>query len=488
MRAVWLLGSRFRTPRGLKWLFVVAWAGCLVGCATYRPAPLPDRSNLAKTITGLRGRLEQQGCAAVCRINTQRPLTIDQIGILAILNDPDLKLEFGTVEEARAAVVQARLLPNPAVNLSYGAIVSGFGTASVAGSLSQSFAALLTHDSQIRSAEADLYRVNAEQVWREWQVAQKARQLALDIYWANVGVGVAEREQRLMSQEISEVERAVQAGDVSLETLAPLAKASAAVDQSLMRLRLDRLEKWQQLDGLLGLDPTVRFAIARPRLELLPHNIEALITAIPDQRPDLAALRLGYGAAEEDVRVAILGQFPGLMLGGSYSSDTTGAITAGPNFNFALPIFDRNQGQIAKALASRQQLEAKYQAGLDEAVGTAYSLIAQIRQLSGDLIQTRQAAAQARSLADTAHRAYNQSNLDQRTLTDYETTALERTLEVVTIERQIDEDKIFLAVELGLGLPQMRIALREDMPANAKGPPSSSTGTGFIAFLAQHRR
>ena len=76
-----------------------------------------------------------------------------------------------------------------------------------------------------------------------------------------------------------------------------------------------------------------------------------------------------------------------------------------------------------------------------------------------DLVHARRANSKARELAETARQAFARSSLDQRTLTDYETTALDRALQVVNIERQINEDKIFLAVELGLGLPNMRIAL-----------------------------
>jgi hypothetical protein len=42
-------------------------------------------------------------------------------------------------------------------------------------------------------------------------------------------------------------------------------------------------------------------------------------------------------------------------------------------------------------------------------------------------------------------------------LTDYETTALQRSLEVVDLERSIAEDRLALNVELGLGLPRARI-------------------------------
>jgi outer membrane protein, heavy metal efflux system len=203
----------------------------------------------------------------------------------------------------------------------------------------------------------------------------------------------------------------------------------------------------------------VRFAIAHPVLEPLPPDVQAVLADLPERRPDLAALRLGYGSAEEDIRAAILGQFPALALGGSYNKDTSDVLSAGPTLTLALPVFDRNQGQITKMLATREVLHAEYQARLDSAVAGVHALIAQIDQLSTDLEAARTAAAAALSLATTARRAYAQNNLDQRTLTDYETTSLERALEVITIERQIGEDKIVLAVELGLGLPSVRIAL-----------------------------
>jgi len=438
----------------------------LAGCASYQALPLPQRTDLATSLTGLDASVPAAGAGyANRRLDIERPLTIDQIGVLAILNDPDLKSERGTIDVARAGLVQATLLPNPVANASYGALISGPGTtSSFSASFSQDIAAIVTQGARVESAEAHLYQVDADQLWREWQVAQKARQLALDIYSADISVRLTRREQQLLSQELEQVRKAIAAGNLTLAALAPLAAAAAAAEQSLVTLRLGQLKNWQALDGLLGLDPSVRFAIARPILEPVPSDIASLIADLPERRPDLAALRLGYRSAEEDVRAAILGQFPALTLGSSYSKDTSDIVTAGPAFTFALPVFDRNQGQIAKTLASRLLLRAQFQASLDRAVANTRALVAQIDQLSADLAVARRAAAAARSLAATARQAYSQNNLDQRTLTDYETTALERALQVVAIERQINEDKIFLEVELGLGLPRTRIALGERAP------------------------
>ncbi|MGH7029079.1 MAG: TolC family protein, partial [Stellaceae bacterium] len=318
--------------------------------------------------------------------------------------------------------------------------------------------AIILRHARVKSARAGEHQVNADLLWSEWQVAQKARQLALDIDASGRAIALTRRELRLIGSEVAQVSAAVTAGNLTLKALSPLLAAKALAEQSLATLRLGQLKNWQALDALLGLVPDVRFTIARPVLGPLPADLGRLAATLPERRPDLEALRFGYSAAEADVRAAILGQFPAFTLGGSGGSDTTQVVSAGPSFTIALPIFDRNQGQIAQSRATRLLLREQYQARLDAAVANIHALVTQLASLSADLAAARKAAAAANTLAATARRAYAQGNLDQRTLTDYETTALERALQVVDFERQLGEDRVFLGVELGLGLPRTRIA------------------------------
>jgi hypothetical protein len=73
------------------------------------------------------------------------------------------------------------------------------------------------------------------------------------------------------------------------------------------------------------------------------------------------------------------------------------------------------------------------------------------------LSAAREAAADAQESARSARGAYAQANLDQRAWTDYETTALQRQLEVIALERSLGEVEITLTVELGIGLPRTLI-------------------------------
>ncbi|PMX87455.1 transporter, partial [Pseudomonas sp. GW460-C3] len=85
--------------------------------------------------------------------------------------------------------------------------------------------------------------------------------------------------------------------------------------------------------------------------------------------------RMGYAAADEQVRQAIQSQFPDLVLGGSVSSDNSSVVSGGPTATLSLPVFDRNQGNVAITRATRAQLHADYAARLASTIGTVGALL-----------------------------------------------------------------------------------------------------------------
>jgi outer membrane protein TolC len=429
------------------------------GCATYHAQPLAQHARLASSLSDLDTQVPpatRDGPAQP--INVSRPLTIAQIGLLAILNDPDLRSEWGELGVAQAGLLQASLLPTPSATLGFAALLGGPGsTPSYAASLSQDIASLVTYRARVRAAQTHVGEVNAALLWQEWQVAQKAQLLMLDIYYGERSRALTTRTLRLVSVEVQQVRAATAAGNLALSAVAPLLAAQASAEQALVTLNLAQIKQWQSLNALLGLEPNVRFAVAEPDLRPPPSPLDPLISLLAQRRPDLVALQLGYGSAEANLRAAILGQFPAFLLGGTWGSDTTGVRSAGPTVTFDLPIFNRNQGKIAETRATRSVLREQYLARLDGAVGAARGIAGQEYALSRYLRLARQAADGAQRLARTARNAYAQGNLDQRSLTDYETTALQRDLEVIDLQKSIGEDRIALNVELGLGLPLTRI-------------------------------
>ncbi len=439
---------------------VWAAAALLGGCATYHALPLARGPDLAPRLSLLRATVPpMRPGARPRRIDLSGPLSLDDVGLLAVLNDPALRSQRGEQGLAQAGLLQASLLPNPAASLNFEPLLSAGVSPSWTAILTENVRAILTYHTRVASAHFALGQVDADLLWREWRVAQQARVLALNLYWGGRSLTLARREIGLLDREVHAVRSATKAGMLGLAALAPLLAAQALAEQFLDTANLTELRGWQDLDALLGLAPGVRFAIAAPVLPPVPPSLQSLIEHLPDRRPDLVALRLGYRSADENVRTAIIGQFPALMLGGEWDQDNTNTRNAGPTAAFGVPIFDRNQGQIAVARATRRLLHEQYQSRLDQAVGMARGLAARIGQLSADVARARRAARAAESMSAAARKAYAEDNLDQRSLVDYETTALERRIEANALELSLGEARVALTVDLGLGLPRIRMAL-----------------------------
>jgi outer membrane protein TolC len=432
----------------------------LGGCALYHPLPLGRAPDLAGQLSSLRTQAPAaRSGEAPRRVDIEKPLGIDGVGLLAVLNDPELRSEQAHADLAQANLLESSLLPNPSASVSFAPILGGTDVAPAwTAALSQDIKSILTYHTRKKSARLQAQQVNADLLWQEWQIAQKARLLALDLSYGQRSLDLSRRELALLKEEVKEVQSAIEAQNLDLTALAPLLSAKAAAAAAVASLSLTQLQSWQSLDALLGLDPRVRFAIATPSLPPLPTDMTSLLASLPDRRPDLVALQLGYRSADEDVRTAIIGQFPAFALGGQWGQDTTNVRSAGPAATFDLPIFDRNQGQVAQTRATRLLLHEQYQARIDDAFGSVTGLDTQVRRLTEDLGEASSAAAVAERMAQSARTAYTQGNMDQRSLADFETTALDRRIQALALARSLGETQITLTVELGLGLPQTRLA------------------------------
>ncbi|HWG04231.1 MAG TPA: TolC family protein, partial [Beijerinckiaceae bacterium] len=134
----------------------------LASCASYQPlVDLPGKSNLANGLAQLNLSLPQREAGgAPARINPRRPLSPDQVGLLAIVNNPDFKGEREKVGLAEAEALAASLLPNPSVNLGYAFLLGGPGTAdAITASISQDIQSLITYGPKVAAADARLHQV-----------------------------------------------------------------------------------------------------------------------------------------------------------------------------------------------------------------------------------------------------------------------------------------------------------------------------------------
>ena len=426
----------------------------VTGCARYTPLPLATAPPLAADVRSL---------ARAETIVATEPLSVAQVVDLALANNPDLKAARLRRAIAAGQTRQAGVLPNPSLTGAFLPLLSGGGAVPAWNiGLSQDIKALLTYRTRRRAAVDSERQVAADIVWQEWQVAGQARQVAGDLI-----LGAASRQSyvaayRLLAARNAKLEQALAARNVTLVTVAPDRVALQAARTALNALDQRQLALMHQLDALLGLAPDVVVPLATqidlPRFD--PAAIRAELATLPDRRPDLIALRMGYAAADEQLRQAIVAQFPDVVLGGSVSSDSSKVINSGPNVAIGLPIFDRNQGNVAITRATRAQLQADYAARLATAVGTVGALLREMEQLTAQLAVARRDLPAARSAADRAQAAFGASNIDERGYVDLVYNRFAKEQEIMTLELGLLDRQVAIQTLVGDGLPT--VDLRAD--------------------------
>ena len=184
-----------------------------------------------------------------------------------------------------------------------------------------------------------------------------------------------------------------------------------------------------------------------------------LLESLPERRPDLIALQLGYASQKATVRAAVLGQFPALTLGPNYGSDNTRVQSVGPSISVSLPIFNRNRGAIAIQRATREQLRAEYEARLATAMSGARALLANLALQTDQLAAAKAGLGGARKLAADAQAALRAGLIDEVSYVQLVVARLEKERQVIGLEQQVLDERTALATLLGAGLPPVHLTM-----------------------------
>jgi outer membrane protein TolC len=430
-------------------LIACLWLGggsaVLGGCATYRPAPLPTAVELSHDVAQLKGAPADA-----------RTLDLPTIERLVLLNHPDLRAARAQHDAAQAQMLQAGLLPNPAVNGSIGYLMSGVGdaTAWTAG-ISEDIRALITLSPRRQAAKAAAAQVDASLLWQEWQTLGKTRLLVVDVVEGERLRDLQQHTLARLDERDRQLRQSIADGNTDLATASPdfvaAADARTAVDDLQRRL----LGQRHELAALLGLAPDA--SIALPATLELPATDDARIRVaaqdIERRRPDLVALQLGYQSQEATLRGAVLAQFPMFSLGYAASQDNSRVRNGGPAVTFDLPIFDRNQGNIAIAKATRQQLRDEYTARLSSAHGDIDALLTEQAQARAQLAALLPALRAAAHDAEQATSAQQQGLIDLRTYVDLLLAAQNQQAAAIALQQTVLEQQVALDTLLGAGMP-----------------------------------
>jgi outer membrane protein TolC len=430
---------------------ILVLAALLSGCTLYHPAPLPDAADLAPGIGALPGEAAPD-----------HALDMRAVATLAVLHSPDLVALRAKSGVASAQAFAAGLLPDPQLTASVDhPSAAGFVNGYALG-LSEDLQALLTAPARAESAQATADAAKLNALWDEWQTIDKACTLYVQKVSAENKTRVLGETARLLSDQAARSSRAMSERSATLDQAG--ADLAAAMDTESQRNTAERdvLTADINLKSLLDLRPDSALQL----LELgdpppLTHDqVVARLATVAKARPDLLALRAGYHAQEEAVRIAVLSQFPSITFGGNHQADTSNVHTVGLSVSINLPIFNGARGEIAIQHATRAQLRAEYQARLDQTTADAWRLWQESELLLRQLSTLESRIPEFRRMAETSRAAYRNGDLAPATYVLMQTTLTARESELIDLRVALWNDTIALHTLLGTPYLSVDVAKR----------------------------
>jgi outer membrane protein TolC len=340
--------------------------GLLDGCATYRPQPLASQPAVlaGPTLSELASAPRRDYLKPV-DIDLARPLDANAIATLAVIANPDLKAQRVRAKVNDAQVFQAGLLPDPTFSLGADALLSGPDSMSnLTAALGFDLNALRTRGVTLAQSRAEARQVRLDLAWAEWQTSGQARLQAARILALQGQLEVEGKSRDALEAVLARTRRAITTGDQAADQLQAAQTAALDAEDKFNTSERALAAAKFELNRLLGLPPSTELSLAPRAFPDAPPDAGRLYDIALAHRSDLAALREGYAAQENAVRLAVMDQFPSLNLTINANRDPTNNVTLGPQVDFTLPLWNRNRGGIAVEAATRAALKAEYDARL----------------------------------------------------------------------------------------------------------------------------
>lgn len=329
-----------------------------------------------------------------------RTLTLEQAVTEAIQNNLGLLAERAELSIAEAGMLTARLRPNPV--LSGGAnsldwLGTGFNDINNAGPPEYSVRVDMPFERggkrELRMNFADQTRKSAEAAF-----ADAVRKLKLDVLLASIDVLEAKSKLHLAQENLQTLEKLVQLNQQRLSSGAipplELTRSRVAMLQyrgNVKSAQLALAEARLKLLPLLGKKPGEDAIDVDDRLGVPPAentpDLAELQSVAKSTRPDLAAKRTDVARSQADLRLQLAEGKVDYTFGAEYrrQQGVNGkGNLLGLFFSVPLPVFNRNQGEIARATGDEQKADrtlAALETQVAGEVASAYEEFESSRQL-----------------------------------------------------------------------------------------------------------
>jgi cobalt-zinc-cadmium efflux system outer membrane protein len=309
-------------------------------------------------------------------VSATEGVPFEELAQTALSRNPALQAARESVRQAEARLTQARLWPNPSVDVSRktDAVFANEGDRGYSVGLSQSVELGQKRAHRTNVAETSIEVAKADVADAERQLIGRLRLLFSEALGAASRVDLFERLDHASDQTVTVMNVRLRAGDASRLD-------SQLLQAQVNQVRAERLLAENQLAGFVLQIRTVAGVSAAEPLLLKPRpqavdgplTEEALVTRALEGRPDLKAARLREGLADAGITLARSQAVPDVTAFARYGQESllgpVAMSTQARSFarekvlefgvSIPLPIFNREQGTISEAASRRAQARAE---------------------------------------------------------------------------------------------------------------------------------
>ncbi len=358
-----------------------------------------------------------QGPALTAPAPSGALLTIDQAVREALDRNLNLQAERFNVGVAETGVLTASLKPNPVVTVNLMRPDQSLVDAGIS-----PYEQVFRTDYVVERGNKRERRVEQAGLAKsvvELQLLNTTRTLTLDVDNAFTDVQLAQLNLALARDNLEAFNNVVQIntervriGDLSQVELSRSRLAALQFQNDVRQQETKLRAARNRLSTLIGRGPNgdALDVSADLRRDTRPVDYDAVRRQALETRPDLRAVRSDQARSVADLRLQLANRTIDYTVSGEYHRQEGSAIhgnSYGVFFSAPLPVFNRNQGEIARAQQQQAQLRARVQAAETDVaseLATAYAEYAAAR----DIVDTieGQMLAQAQDVRTTTEYSY----------------------------------------------------------------------------------
>lgn len=429
---------------------------CLIGCAGYRALPItskdveralrpPGEAALAIAVSEIKHPLLRP-----VRLDASDGLSPDEAAVLAVVLNPGLRAVRAQRDVAQAQLLKAGILPNPHLSGNLDFVTGGATADTRTGTgygLSWDLRALITRGQDVSSARADERGVRLDVAWEEWQTALAAKSAVYDLVALRAQVAqIGEISDRLASNAAL-VKNAADTHEMTVLEAAAVEASANDARATLLGLQQELEQRRIALNRAIGYPPATKLRLQSDAA--LPSRVDppaesALLHGLEERRLDLLALKRGYESQDAKLRAAILSQFPNINIGFNRAADTGNVQTLGPAITIELPLFDRNQGNIAIESATRRRLLDEYTNRVFEARSDIAAALADIHALNAQIAHAGQALPALRRLVEISGQAVAEGNAEVLGYFTTQNDLTRKSIDILKLKQQLAQARLAL--------------------------------------------